>query len=51
MKDRKRQRENRHIKNREEMLDKKSMCGYKDLTPYNAVLRMKKGNKVPIALK
>lgn len=51
MKDRKRQRENRRIKNREEMLDKKSQCGYKDLTPYNAVLRMKKGDKAPIALK
>lgn len=51
MKDRKRQRENRRIKSREEMLDKKSMCGYKDLTPYNAVLRMKKGDKAPIALK
>ena len=34
MKDRKRQRENRRIRNREAMLDKKSMCGYKDLTPY-----------------
>ena len=51
MKDRKRQRENHRIKNREELLEKKSMCGYKDLTPYNAVLRMKKGNKADIALK
>lgn len=51
MKDRKRQRENRRIKNREELLDKRDQCGVKDLTPYNAVLRMKKGKKASIALK
>ena len=51
MKDRKRQRENRRIKNREELLDKRDQCGVKDLTPYNAVLRMKKGKNATIALK
>ena len=51
MKDRKRQRENRRLKNREEALDKRSMYGYKDLTPYNAVLRMKSNGKTQITLK
>ena len=51
MKDRKRQRENRRIKNREELLEKRDLCGVKDLTPYNAVLKMKKGKNASITLK
>ena len=51
MKDRKRQRENLRIKNREELLEKRDLCGVKDLTPYNAVLQMKKGKDTPIVLK
>lgn len=51
MKDRKRQRANRKLKHREGMLDKHSGYGYKDLTPYNAVLKMKTDGKAQIALK
>ena len=35
MKNRKKQRHNRRIK--EELLDRKDMCGLNDLTPYEAV--------------
>lgn len=51
MKDRKRQRANRKAKHHEEGLDKHSGYGYKDLTPYNAVLKMKTDGKATIALK
>ena len=51
MKDRKRQRANRKLKHREEILDKHSGYGYKDLTPYNAVLKIKTDGKAQIALK
>ena len=51
MKDRKRQRQNRKLKHHEEALDKRSSTGYKDLTPYNAVLKMKTDGKAQIALK
>lgn len=40
MKDRKKQRANRKLKPKEEKLEKRSIYGYKDLTPYNAVLIM-----------
>lgn len=42
MKNRKKQRINRKIKNKEEMLDKKNLYGYMDLTPYEAVLSIRK---------
>lgn len=51
MKDRKRQRENQKMKHHEELLDKRSGYGYKDLKPYNAVIRMKSGENAPVALK
>ena len=51
MKDRKRQRENRRLKNKEELLDRRSSCGVKDLTAYNAVAAMKFGSKATIALR
>lgn len=51
MKNRERQRRNRRIKHREEMLDKHSSTGYKDLTPYNAVLKLKTNDKAAIVLK
>ena len=51
MKDRKRQRENRRIKHQEELLSKRSECGYKDMTPYNAVLRIKTKGKAGVVLK
>lgn len=51
MKDRKRQRENRRLKNREEALDKRSIYGYKDLTPYNAMLRIKANGKAQVTLR
>lgn len=51
MKDRKRQRANRKLKHHEELPDKRSGYGYKDLTPYNAVFRIKSGNKAPVVLK
>ena len=51
MRDRKQQRENRRKKHYEAYLEKHDICGVKDLTPYNAVLRMKKGKDTPIVLK
>ena len=51
MKDRNRQRANRRKKLREETLDRRNTYGYKDLTPYNAVLKMKTDGKSQIALK
>ena len=51
MKDRKRQRENRRIKHREELLEKRDLCGVKDLTPYNAILMIKRGKNATIAWK
>ena len=50
MKDRKRQRKNRKLKHHEEALDRRSSTGYKDLTPYNAVLKMKTNGKSEIVL-
>lgn len=37
MKSRERQRANRRLRHREELLDKKNCMGAKDLTAYNAV--------------
>ncbi len=51
MRDRARQRRNRRIKHREELLEKRDICGVKDLTPYNAVLRMKKGKNATLVMK
>lgn len=51
MKNRKRQRENRRLKEKEEMLDKRNSCGIKDLTAYNAVLQMRTGGKAAIVLR
>ena len=51
MKDRKKQRENRKLKHKEEMIDKQNSFGNKDLTPYNTVLQMRTKDKAAIALK
>ena len=51
MKDRKKQRENRKLKHKEEMIDKHNSFDNKDLTPYNAVLQMRTNEKAAIALK
>ncbi|MCD8328270.1 MAG: hypothetical protein LUC25_04140 [Ruminococcus sp.] len=51
MKNRTKQRANRRLKNKEEMLDKRNGCGVKDLTAYNAVAHMKFGNKAEVVLK
>lgn len=44
MKNRKRQRENRR-KGHEELLGKNNLYGFRDLTPYNAVRRIREGQK------
>ena len=51
MKDRKRQRENRRLKNKEELIDWSNNCGVKDLTAYNAVLQIKTNGKAEIVLR
>jgi len=51
MKDRKRQRENRRLKNKEELIDRRNNCGVKDLTAYNAVLQIKTNGKATIVLR
>lgn len=51
MKDRKRQRENRKLKHKEELIDRRNLCGVKDLTAYNAVLQIKTNGKAAIVLK
>ena len=51
MKNRKRQRENKKLKSKEEMLDKRNGRGIKDLTPYNAVLQIRTQGKAAIVLK
>ena len=48
IKDRKRQRLNRRLKHKEELLDKKNDLGVKDLTAYNAVKQMVTNGKVLI---
>lgn len=51
MKDRKRQRENRRLKSKEELIDRRNNCGLKDLTAYNAVLQIKTNGKAAIVLR
>ena len=51
MKDRKRQRENRRLKSKEELIDRRHNCGVKDLTAYNAVLQIKTNGKAAIVLR
>ena len=51
MKDRKRQRENRRLKHKEELIDRRNNCGVKDLTAYNAVHQIKTNGKAAIVLK
>lgn len=48
IKDRKRQRLNRRLKHKEELLDKKNDLGVKDLTAYNAVKQMATNGKASI---
>lgn len=51
MRNRERQRANRKAKRREEALDRRSGSGYQDLTPFNAVNRIRTNGKAQIALK
>ena len=51
LKNRERQRQNRRLKHKEELLDKYSNSGYKDLTPYNAVLAIKSKSRYANAVK
>ena len=51
IKDRKRQRLNRRLKHKEELLDKKNDVGVKDLTAYNAVKQMVTNGKASIVLR
>lgn len=51
MKNRVKQRANRNLKVREEMLDKRNHCGAKDLTAYNAVQQIRSNGKAEIVLK
>ena len=48
IKDRKRQRLNRRLKHKEELLDKKNDLGVTDLTAYNAVKQMVTNGKASI---
>lgn len=50
MKDRKRQRANRKLKQQEELLDRRNSYGTKDLTPYNAVLKIRTNGKSNIVV-
>lgn len=49
MKNRKRQRDNRRIKQQEERIDKRNNYGVKDLTAYNAVRQIRTNGKAPFA--
>lgn len=51
IKNRERQRANRRLKNKEELLDRKNSLGVKDLTAYNAVKQMATNGKASIAWK
>ena len=51
MKNRQKQRENRRTKHYEEKLDTHNGYGVKDLTAYNAVIKMKTNGKATIVLK
>ena len=48
IKSRERQRANRKLKHKEELLDKKNDLGVKDLTAYNAVKQMVTNGKASI---
>ena len=50
MKDRKKQRANRKLKHHEEALDRRNSYGAKDLTPYNATLKIRTNGKSEIAV-
>jgi hypothetical protein len=50
MKERKRQRANRKLKQQEELLDRRNSYGTKDLTPYNAVLKIRTNGKSNIVV-
>ena len=49
LKNRKRQRDNRRIKQREERIDKRNNYGVKDLTADNAVRQIRTNGKAPFA--
>lgn len=51
IKNRERQRANRRLKNKEELLDRKNSLGVKDLTAYNAVKQIAANGKASIAWK
>lgn len=51
MKDRNRQRENRRLKQKEQLLDRYNGYGNKDLTAYNAVLLMKTNGNAQLSLR
>ena len=51
MTNRKKQRANRKLKKKEEMLDKRNGFGVKDLTAYNAVMQIKTNDKAAIVLR
>lgn len=51
IKNRERQRANRRLKNKEELLDRKNSLGVKDLTAYNAVKQIATNGKASIAWK
>ena len=51
IKSRERQRANRKLKHKEELLDKKNDLGIKDLTAYNAVKQMITNGREVIALR
>lgn len=51
MNNRERQRANRRLKNKEDLLDKKNLLGVKDLTAYNAVKHIVLQDKATIVLR
>lgn len=51
MKNRTKQRANRKLKVREEMMDKRNHCGAKDLTAYNAVQQLRSNGRAEIILR
>lgn len=51
MKNRDRQRKNRKLKQKEERLDKRDVCGVRDLTAYNAVEQIRTGGRTSIVLR
>lgn len=51
IKSRERQRANRKLKHKEELLEKKNDLGIKDLTAYNAVKQMVTNGKAAIVLR